>query len=741
MKFVSMLRDKIFHKQAVDKWDKVIYWLLLAAVFLLPIFFLAPNSHPLEFNKVFLFDVIILIATVIFLLKAFIQREVILVRTYFDWLIVAFVGFYLISFIFSKSHYISLVGVSGYYSASILSIICLVLFFYLLLQVIKKLDDIFWFVFTLLGSGLLIIIFNLFQINGVYLLPWEIAKNASFNLATSSSTTLAVFTAICLFIGFGLFLLFKEKWQKIVSGVFVVLALVLLFFLDKSTALYLLAICLFIFLILATLKSKQLSIWWVVLPTIILTVVVLFIFIDVSSLIDVDVSESVILDHQTSATIAWRSFLKTPLWGSGPQTFTYDFSQYRPADFNNSAFWNLRFIKGSNEWFGWLSTIGIGGVLAMLGLGIWFLFRSAKTILYSAKADDKWSWQIILLISWLMVALASFLLPFNFILYFVGWLLLALVYKSFSLDKPDLKKISLKNSAQKILTFSITFLIVSIATVLVIFFGTKAWIADYHYVKAQTDIVNKEEISTVLNRFQKAVDLNPYETKYYLSLAQGYTTQSLLTASQPEATTDEVQQLTQKVIDNLKMAKENEPANPAIYEQEASLYDSLRQVIGNVDELSVKAYSKLVELEPASPLAHLNLGRSRLLLAQAILSTVETEGSQEEAYSLLDQAIGNFQKAKELKQNLITADYNMGLAYQTKDELDKALGAYQQVINAVPDSLEAHWQRALIYEKQEEFDKAIVELETVLIIDPENVMVREKLELLNKPPEESEDNT
>ena len=156
MKFISALRDKIFYRQAAYKWDKVVYWLLLAAVFLLPIFFLAPSSHPLEFSKVFLFDIIVLIATAVFLLKLLMQREAVWIRTYFDWFIVAFVAFYLISFIFSKSHYISLVGVSGYYSAGILSIVCFVLFFYLLLQVIRKLDDIFWFVFTLLGSGFLV---------------------------------------------------------------------------------------------------------------------------------------------------------------------------------------------------------------------------------------------------------------------------------------------------------------------------------------------------------------------------------------------------------------------------------------------------------------------------------------------------------------------------------------------------------------------------------------------------------
>ena len=70
-------------------------------------------------------------------------------------------------------------------------------------------------------------------------------------------------------------------------------------------------------------------------------------------------------------------------------------------------------------------------------------------------------------------------------------------------------------------------------------------------MRTQNNIVQQKEVGIILNQLQKAADLNPYETKYYLSLAQGYSTQALLTASQPEASTEQVQQQTQKVIDSL----------------------------------------------------------------------------------------------------------------------------------------------------------------------------------------------
>jgi len=741
MAFVAFLKKKMsFGQGKTALWDEIIRWLLLAIVFLLPIFFLLPNSYPLEFNKVILFNTLVLITTVIFFLKSFIKREIRLIKTPLDWFILAFVIFYLIAFIFSKNHYISLVGVSGYYSASIISVICFVLFFYLLINVIRRKEDVVWFIGALISSAVLIVIFNLFQVNGIYLLPGDVTQNASFNLATSSSYSLAILVAVCLFIGFGLFLYLRKKWLVVLSGVFILLSLLFLFLLNSGTAFYALALGLFVFLILITLKSKQLSNWWVVLPTVILTVIVLFIFIDTEKFTSIPSGESIILDQKTSAAISGKSFTKAPLWGSGPQTFTYDFAQYRPVEFNDSSWWNLRFIKASNEWFGLLATVGVGGTLAFLALGLWFLIRSALVALNVKRADEKWMLLVITAVAWFIIFLTSFFIPFNFTLYLLWWLLLGLGIKMVILDNPKEKIYSLKKSSLKSSAIIGGMVLLVVGTGLVMFFGIKFWLADYYFIQAQQGIKDEQELSTIEGYLRKAVRYNPYESKYHLSLAQGYATQAQLEAIKTGAEISTIQELTQKVISTLKEVKGVDPNNPVVYEQEALLYDGLRNLISNVDELSVEAYTKAVELEPTNPLSRLNLGRSRLLQAQGMLAIAQEGKVSEQANQLIDQAIADFNRVNELKQNFILAETNLAFAYEVKGEFNKALERLDSVKTRYPDNVEIRWQIAIIYEKQGNIGQAISELEATLDIAPGNTQIQEKLEQLKSQLNSGEDN-
>jgi len=718
-------------------WDSVIKWLLILIVFLLPIFFLAPNSHPIEFNKVIIFNILILITTALFLLKSLLQREIIIARTFIDWFLLAYIFFCIVSFIFSKNHYISLVGIGGYYSAGLVSIICYILFFYLIINVVEKKRDIFLFLGTLLISSVLVIIYNFFQVNGVSLLPWGITKNIGFDLIASSSITLSIFIGVCIFISFGLLVYLKKKWQVVLIGFFVLLSLTLLFFLNKDIAYYILALGLFIFLLLITTKSKQLSNWWVVLPTIILTIIVLFIFIDSGDLISVQVSETILLDQKTSLTIAWESFTRAPLWGSGPQTFAYDYNLWRPTDFNNSILWDLRFIKASNEWFGLWATIGIGGLLALLFVGFWFLVNGGKQIISLKKPDDNWKLSVILFVAWFIIFLSSFLMPFSFIMHFLWWLLLGLSIKTILSKKIIKKTYSLKKSSSLTSVF-IGILIIKVTVVIaVIFFSIKLWIADNYFIRAQEGIQKQQEISMVEDYLYKAIKYNPYEVKYHLSLAQGYATQAQLQALDSGEDLTVVQQFAQKVIDTLNDAKKIDPNNPVVYEQEAALYDSLRNLISNVDELSIDAFTRLVEVDPINPLAWLNLGRSRLLYAQGMM-VAEDEQIKLQANQLVDQAISNFIHTSELKKDFDLPLTGLALAYEIKGDYGNVAKQLKKLLNKYPESIDLHWQLALVYEKIGEVELSISELETALQLEPGNAQIIEKMNQLKG--EEDTDN-
>ncbi len=726
----SLLQKKFFIERTAAQWDRVVVWVLAVTVFLVPIFFIPVGSYPVEFNKALCFVAATLVALLIIFLKWLFLGEVQLPRSKVFLPLGAFAVFYLLSFVFSKSIYYSTVGVSGFFSGGAAVTASFLLFFFIVQMVVKSEREMRILIGSFLMSSFLALVHAVLQTWGVYLLPWPWSQEQSFNLIGSSSLLLAYVTAAIALVAFAAFFVTKMLWRKFFLVAVIATALLLLLLLGKRPPMLILAVVLFIFLLAVALQSKKLPRWWVLAPTAFITVLVALMFISPPL---GTFSQSVNLDHGTSLRVAWQGALARPLWGSGPQTFAFDLGLYHPASFNDSAVWNLRFIKASGEWLTLLPTIGFGAVAALALFFCWVLYGCTRGVLAAKNADGSWAVKLGIFSAIIFLLVASFAVPFNFILHYMLWFALAIGVRRFLLDeRSNVFFVWTRTPVAKMVFVSATLLAV-VGSVAVLLFGTRIWIGDYHYSRAQESIAATEPMDAVQEQFTAAISFNPAESKYYLAAAQGFATQALLLADGEQYDINEVKEATQRVIDSINKAKGVDPNNPAVYEQEAALYDSMRALVGNVDELSEKAYRTLIDLEPTNPLARLNIGRSRLLLAQTILTTSESEEANNEANSLIATAIADFTSAAALKSNFLAAYYNLGLAYQLQGELDLALGAFQNVLNVDQNNTEAHWQRVLIYKQQEKTAHEIAELESILTVSPGNQQALDALKELQPP--------
>ena len=71
----------------------------------------------------------------------------------------------------------------------------------------------------------------------------------------------------------------------------------------------------------------------------------------------------------------------SPILGSGPETFIYGFSKFRPENFNDSDFWAYRFDKAASELAQTLGTVGWLGLavyVALLLFGLYLAWRVLK---------------------------------------------------------------------------------------------------------------------------------------------------------------------------------------------------------------------------------------------------------------------------------------------------------------------------------------------------------------------------
>jgi AAA+ superfamily predicted ATPase len=83
-----------------------------------------------------------------------------------------------------------------------------------------------------------------------------------------------------------------------------------------------------------------------------------------------------------------------------------------------------------------------------------------------------------------------------------------------------------------------------------------------------------------------------------------------------------------------------------------------------------------------------------------------------------DKAIEHYNKALELKPDLLETYFNRALAYTRKGLYDKALEDLNKVIELNPNLAEAFYTRGLVYEYKQDYNQAITEYNKALEVDP-----------------------
>lgn len=350
--------------------------------------------------------------------------------------------------------------------------------------------------------------------------------------------------------------------------------------------------------------------------------------------------------------------------GIGPGYFVDAFTAFKPAEFNASPFWNLRFTSGSNFYLYLLTTIGLAGLFSFLFL-IW---RFAQVVAKRAQIAVLDPMEKGLLGS-IIVALGLYAFLPGPALVTVGiFVMLGLLVAFYNLGDNG----AFARKKELILSghpwFSFLPLVVFLVLVgSAVYLSGRAVLADYFFSESLS-AASSNRGTDVYNRQAQAIKLAPNNDTYHvafsqtnLALADSLAGNADLTDQQKQA----VVQLVQQAISEGRVAVMLNPQRSANWENLAVIYRSLINFATGADQWTLTSLNQAITLDPTNPSLRLDLG-GLYLVSKDYTSAAQL-----------------FSTAVSLKGDLANAHYNLAQAMKLLNMRDRALQELQTTASLV----------------------------------------------------------
>ncbi|MFA6100080.1 MAG: tetratricopeptide repeat protein [Patescibacteria group bacterium] len=724
---------------------KVLAWIidasLYASVALVPLFFLPITLDVLELNKQTLLIILVMLGTTAWLGKAVVERRFMLSRAWMHLVVALFALGWLVTSLFSSDRYLSLVGNLGQMQWSFATILAFVVFYFLVVNRVGTTKKLYALILTLLTSSLVVGLYGFLQMVNVFPLGWLAAatKSNTFN-TIGTINAFGVYMALPLVLAVSLTVLGckddecklgQKSKGSIVANVIVwltvivslLVAIVVDFWVVWAAVIFGMAL-LVILPIVRSLKVHHVS--RIVVPVVIICLAVLLLIFKTP--INLNLPAEVSPSASASWDIAKSVLRASPIFGSGPGTWIYDYAKYRSPAVNLSQFWTVRFERGLSSFFTLIAMIGLVGIALWLILLISAIANSAIHLIRE-KDDDAWQAYLTVFVGWATTAFVAFFYNYNFAHHFVFWFLLALLAallskKAFVWDA--------QKSAPSSAILSILFIVLCVAALSTVWLAGQRLAADVEYSKAVMSYRDGKPIDQAIDLLNKSVVMNQMNDVYYRNLSQAY----LIKASQvfdakkndPDGAAA-INQVIAATIDTAKRATDITPQNVDNWENLAVIYQSITSFTQGADDFAIKNFEAALEREPNNPVYSTEIGKIYVMKsdAAAALLQAKDETQRKDAEKAvkdnLDKASEWFNRAIQAKADYAPAHYNLGLVYERQDRTKDAIAKLEQVVSDSKD-VGVAFELALLYYRDNQKDKSMNMFEQIIALSPDYANAR-----------------
>lgn len=626
---------------------------VIALAFLLPLFFLPITTEFFEFQKLTLLAVAVTLGLLAWGIKAALSGSLGVRRTPFDIPILALWLTTLITTVLSEHAVTSIAGHYARWHPSLITITIFTAFYFLLTSNLER-WSLRYITYALLGSAGLAALLFLPQYFGanVFGQDWSAARTFT---PLGSLTVLALLLGVTIPLALRGIITRSQIWKKLASCGLSLLLLITLILLNSAAGWAAFAVSLIVSFtgILRTRGYEKIKQSW---PYLLVTFVAFVTFVALILVPSIRAHtpfaagspREIGLDLHSSWSISATSFRQRPVWGSGPSTFLFDFTRYKPLRFNYTPLWSIRFDKPISEYLLAFAEMGALGVLAYLFLIAVFVRTMLKT------KDPKF-------LALGGAVLAAFFFTCSTV---TSHFLLLLALASSGKVTAEATERGKRNYK------GFTFLGLTLFFAILLGLGIyRGYSAETHF--AQSILAFRGgNLEAAYNHQLRVLSSFPWRDIYHTSFAQiNFTMANNSLAGKAELTEEErntVQLLVAQAVQEAKRAAELSPLNVGNWESLALTYQNLFGFAEGAEDWAVNSYLQAINLDLFNPTLRISLGG--LFYRQKDL----------------ERAIGQFQAAVNLKNNHANAHYNLGSAYKEAGKIDLAIQEIEIALRLTP---------------------------------------------------------
>jgi len=616
----------------------------------------------------------------------------------------AFVLICILATIFSIRPYSSLMGWSDHLSGSLINILCFIALYFLIVNNFKSSKEAFGLLFSFLVSSTLVAIIGLLQIWGAFIFPWDFTKTISFN-TVGSVNSFGIFSSVILILITALLFVVKKTGIKLFLLLLGLLNLIILININFWVFWVVLAIGMVFILVFGLMQMVRLGkdVSWITLPMILLAMSLIFVLFKPAFTFLPNLPIEVGLSYKSGFSVVVDALGHRPILGSGPETFVFDYAQYKPEGINQTAFWNVKFTNPPSEIYSIASELGILGLLSFLVVIIIFIIKFISNTIKEKEDSNnlKRFLSLGLFAGWMGLAVGWFLYPQNLVLMFVFWLLLALCAIEGFPQKENI--FDLRKSPKILLAASFSFIIIIIIIIGLLYIEGTKFVAEIFY-KNGVDLVQVEnDIDNGINKITRSTIINPYEDTTYKTLSQLFVLKLNRDAALTDITQEEKVNLVQvdasNAINSVVQATRLSPRDASNWLLRGQIYRGLMSIVNGAADWAEDAYNEALKIEPSNPFTYLELGRLDVNRADTT-----KDNAQKNEY--LTNALEKFDKAIVLKSNYAPAHFEEAVVYDKQGKANEAIAKMEINLKLLPNDSGAAFQLGVLYYKNEQYDKA-----------------------------------